>query len=238
MSLTTSLVGRPILIDDDCPSSGGSWQTLDRNGNTTIGEPEALAYVFQRLLTMSSPVMYDVGASSGVYCLLAAFIPSMRVFAFEPAAEAFRLLRSNLFLNGLQESVRAFNLAISDTDADATLKMPGNPGESGLATLGTPKRFGGAREVPCITNRLDSMELEAPNLIKIDTEGCELKVLLGAEQTIRRYRPEIIFEYNPINSSQFDYHPKEVLALLIDWGYKSFLKLDAENIYCRWEEYV
>ena len=41
---------------------------------------------------------------------------------------------------------------------------------------------------------LDSLNLSRCNFIKIDVEGCEFMVLEGADKTIRKYRPPIIFE--------------------------------------------
>ncbi len=42
---------------------------------------------------------------------------------------------------------------------------------------------------------LDSYEI-APNFIKIDVEGCELKVLKGAAKTIEKHRPRMVVEIN------------------------------------------
>ena len=55
--------------------------------------------------------------------------------------------------------------------------------------------------------------------MKIDTEGCELFVLKGAEKTIRRDHPEILLEYNEINCKQFSYKPIKIKQLLARWGY-------------------
>jgi hypothetical protein len=42
---------------------------------------------------------------------------------------------------------------------------------------------------------LDSLELTEIALIKIDTQGADLRVLEGADATIRRCRPVILFEW-------------------------------------------
>jgi FkbM family methyltransferase len=47
--------------------------------------------------------------------------------------------------------------------------------------------------LPLAMIRVDDLSLERCDLLKIDVEGMELDVLLGAEKTIARYRPPIYF---------------------------------------------
>ena len=46
------------------------------------------------------------------------------------------------------------------------------------------------------TITIDSLDLDGCDFIKIDVEGFEPLVLLGAEETIRKYKPVILFEKN------------------------------------------
>jgi len=41
---------------------------------------------------------------------------------------------------------------------------------------------------------LDSLELEIVDYVKIDCEGYENQILLGAQQTLQRCRPRIVIE--------------------------------------------
>jgi predicted O-methyltransferase YrrM len=68
------------------------------------------------------------------------------------------------------------------------------------------------------------------DLIKIDTEGCELFVLLGGEQLIRQHHPGILMEFEERNTAQFGYHPNEIVRLLDSWGY-SFVKISGCDVY-------
>ena len=62
--------------------------------------------------------------------------------------------------------------------------------------------------------------------IKIDTEGHEYNVLLGAQKIIQNHNPEIIFE---INKTSFD----ACLSLLNNFGYKVYF---IDDLNCRFIE--
>ncbi|MBS8262779.1 FkbM family methyltransferase [Roseibium polysiphoniae] len=91
-------------------------------------------------------------------------------------------------------------------DKEGTLLMSG----------GTHKHVKGKmKEHPVFT--LDSFEFENVDYIKIDVEGYERRVLIGGEQTIRKYRPLIIIEQNDVQLP--DEEPFAAKKWLEDLGY-------------------
>ena len=66
---------------------------------------------------------------------------------------------------------------------------------------------------------LDSFGL-APDFIKIDTEGHELFVLMGGEETIKKYKPTIIVEQKPGNAGKYGLKDQEAVTWLVQRGYK------------------
>src|SRR6056300_855451 len=58
-------------------------------------------------------------------------------------------------------------------------------------------------EVHC--ERLDDIYTGTPSLMKIDVEGHELKVLKGAEETIKKHKPAILIEIHDF-SEDHDVH--------------------------------
>jgi len=69
-------------------------------------------------------------------------------------------------------------------------------------------------EIPVKT--LDSLAIRNVGLIKIDTEGYEVPVLLGAEKTIISSKPRLITEgHNPVNEQE-----QKITAILKSLGYK------------------
>ncbi len=55
-----------------------------------------------------------------------------------------------------------------------------------------------------------------PSLIKIDVEGAELQMIQGAIQTLRQYRPIVIFEHGSGAAELYGTTPSDVYRLLAD----------------------
>jgi FkbM family methyltransferase len=154
----------------------------------------------------------DIGANVGLWSrdLVDNFA---KVVAFEPVA---------IFRECLEKNVTGANffispLALGDHDTQATMIITeGNSGHSHLdpATLGT----GDVQVV-----KLDNLNMEDVDYIKIDCEGYEYRVLQGAEQTVKRCRPIMVIEQKPHDAYSKDYGQFAAIALLESWG---MIKLD------------
>ena len=68
---------------------------------------------------------------------------------------------------------------------------------------------------------LDDLKLSKCNLIKIDVEGMETKVLDGAKDTIEKHKPIIFTENNRTEGSE------ELLNALVEYGYKCYWHISA-----------
>lgn len=176
-----------------------------------------------------------MGAQTGCFTLLAKYFPHSHWYAFEPLEEACNNLKSNLKLNDIQ-NVSVYQLAVSHNSEWAVLKVPILFWEGGLATLGSNvNRFvpNEERTVPCLD--LDSFAqmhgIQKVHFIKIDTEGWELFVLLGAENIIKRDHPIILMEFNAVNMQQCHVNQSQIEAFLSRLGYQWGL-ISAEDILC------
>lgn len=112
------------------------------------------------------------------------------VYTFEPDAVNFRCLQANT--DGLT-AVYPFHSAIGAKAG----KLPWSrasehkPGWHKIAPNGCkPKYVSGTVDVGTV----DDLGLAACDLVALDVEGFELEALKGAEQTIARHRPVILFE--------------------------------------------
>ena len=120
--------------------------------------------------------------------------------------QGYELLCANLALNGCK-NVEAYNLALYDRAGSMRLASPerqevpiplrdGQPDYARIANAAAltfevvDDEAGDVRSVV-----LDELALEQVALIKVDTQGADLRVLRGAEATIRRHRPVILFEW-------------------------------------------
>jgi len=153
-------------------------------------------------------LVYDVGANSGIYALLAAEArPDARVVAFEPFPPVLDALRSNLSLNRSGSRVEVVAAAASDSSSTAMLHVPTHIGclETSASLNGRFKKdLESAVEVATTTLDDDwrSRGCPAVSVIKIDTETTEDQVLRGAAELVRAQRPIIFYELLPNGNAQ------------------------------------
>lgn len=179
-------------------------------------------------------VMFDLGAQTGCFSLLAKYFPHSEWYAFEPIIEAVEALKENLVLNNIS-NVRVYNNAVTDYVGSITLKMPAM-NEWGLSTIGVnPLRFDTftEREVSCITldDFVDKNNIKKVHFMKLDTEGSELSILQGAVRMLQRDHPTMIIEYNATNMRQCGFTKKNLEDFLIHMGYQWQL-ISSEDILC------
>lgn len=159
----------------------------------------------------------DIGAHIGYYTLLLAKCvgPSGRVISFEPLPANFGRLRQNIEVNSLRQ-VQAYPQALFSHCAELELSGPDNESYPGTASL--------VREVGAKRMRVEAVTLDRvvngqglrPDFVKIDVEGAEYDVLLGAKETITGVRPKMLIELHHFDG---DAHSHSVPKLLTSWGY-------------------
>ncbi|MDR1137661.1 MAG: FkbM family methyltransferase, partial [Synergistaceae bacterium] len=232
------LKGRWVNICEESANIGGSWQGRNSDGTPNSWDMELVQFVYERLSEKKEPVLVDVGANTGTMSLLAAFLPSLICYAFEPARYAFELLNRNICLNELQSRIITYNLALSAHRGDSFIYIPADGKGSGLATLSsTPLRFSESKKEEISLITLDEWMLEvrpkSVDLLKIDTEGHELFVLQGAQELLERFSPVIVLEYWPDNTAQFGYNPKDIDTFLLKKGYRGYHISKEDKVYVK-----
>lgn len=153
-------------------------------------EPETLAWIAG---FAPQDVLFDIGANVGTYTVWAALTRGTRVFAFEPESQNFAILNTNIVLNGLQQRVSAYCLAIADKLAFDHLFL------SSLDPGGSLHRFGEARDpfhrpmkashrqgsvAVSVDELVERYGFPLPQHIKIDVDGIEPVIIAGARRTL------------------------------------------------------
>jgi len=134
-------------------------------------------------------VYVDAGASVGQMTFHAARCvgPSGRVLAFEPARERYDDLVAGAAINRL-DNVQPFCMGLADESGDRVLYLRGSP------SMADQTRTAHTARVP--VRRLDDMladhRVDRVRFVKIDVEGFEAEVLLGAKRLLASSRPPII----------------------------------------------
>jgi FkbM family methyltransferase len=142
--------------------------------------------VLRRLLKPGDLVV-DVGANIGNHTVFFAGVCKCRVISIEPHPVAFKILKENIRINNLEGRVVSHNLALGQSRGTATFE-PTPDHNLGASTLTTEQ---GA--IPVVT--LDELVArQRPRLIKVDVEGMEFLVLLGASRTLQASRPMVCVE--------------------------------------------
>jgi FkbM family methyltransferase len=143
-------------------------------------------------------VLWDIGANVGLFSLYAAAERSCRVLAFEPSAANYMVLTRNVQINGLDDRISAYALALSGETclgvlnldssalgtamnefgrAGATSRYSSNAHPQGHAMIGITVDEFASRFAPPM-----------PTHIKLDVDGLEWPILQGAVSTLKSPR--------------------------------------------------
>jgi FkbM family methyltransferase len=211
---------------------GGSAMLLNINEHVQrwiyyFGVYETDTATLFRELAKPGMTVVDVGANVGQYTLLAASSvgPTGYVHAFEADKRNFELLEANLAQNDYR-SVKPNAVALSDTTGAVTLYSANsdNAGEHSLYQFDTTMR---GQSIPAVTldQYMESAFLGSTghvDLIKIDVQGAEAKVLKGAEATLREHLPLVICEFEERWLQGMGSSTIELKAWLRSLGYAAY----------------
>ena len=177
----------------------------------------------------------DVGAHIGT-----TIAPYSRMFTtlvgFEPNPETFELLTENIRHNNIQCRIESCGLYSHPCRGYVRQHAGGNSGCF---------YFQEDPSGPIDCKTLDQYGFVDVDFLKIDTEGSELYVLKGAEQTIRKYKPLIQVECNFLSDSLYGIQTATLIDYLASIGYCLYEKgqanlffyyprIEPYTIFCFW----
>jgi FkbM family methyltransferase len=182
-------------------------------------EQDRLNYV-SKFINKNSVVL-DVGSNIGNHTLFFSnVLNAKKVYSFEPQKYVFNILKKNVKINHLDQSVELFNLALGESSSNKNIYIP----KKKLLRL----NFGCARIIDSEKGQtrvlpLDEMKIkEKIDFIKIDTEGFEDKVLNGAKKTIEDDKPIVWIEVKKENMNFVNTYFKKI-------GYYKSIKIGIED---------
>lgn len=186
---------------------------------------------FFRSRLAADQVVLDIGANVGWYSLVAAreLGGSGIIHAFEPRPDTAKMLRRTVADNRLEERIKVWELALDDHDGVTGLAWePGssNPGHSFLESPGGGYQGGPAVELARVrAAMLDSVLPDLlPDVVKIDVEGAEPRVIAGAQEALRRRKPIVLSELFPEQLKAVSRSsPAAYIGLMEVLGYHCFL---------------
>lgn len=187
-----------VADKSDMMSRGVIWGNLKGWEATSLRVFSELSRTSERFL--------DVGAYSGIYSLIACADGTGEVIAFEPNPAIRPLLERNIRANKWEGRITVVPKGASDASGTARMTIPEDTTAARVDDAGT----GPAIELTTIDEVLGGRRAD---IIKIDVEGLEARVLAGAFETLGRFKPALIVE--SLNEQSFE----QVRAVLTPHGY-------------------
>jgi FkbM family methyltransferase len=177
-----------------------------------LGSYEPTKMTAAAALLNSGDVAIDCGAHVGIWTLLLSCSvgPSGRVIAIEPSERNLRFLREHLKLNAVN-NVTVIAAVASDREGFVYFDPSSHPSTGRVSPAGSIRV-----QAVTIDDTVTKLHIR-PALVKVDVEGEELRVLLGAEQTIRKMSPRILLATHTPRLRQ------ECTRQLEAWGYRMTL---------------
>ena len=184
----------------DCRHGSFTYYAADNPIGQSMAEygewAEAEVALFTRFVRPGD-VVVEAGSNIGIHTLALARMvgPAGLVYAFEPMGCNNQLLNANIIANGLT-NIRSYQMGCGETNEILPFPQawPDHQNNFGAFGLYTPVFFPGMATVPCAVISIDSLALPRIDLIKIDVEGHEREVVLGAMGAIAAHRPAMLIE--------------------------------------------
>jgi FkbM family methyltransferase len=159
----------------------------------------------------------DVGAHIGTWTVpLAARFE--QVIAFEPVAANRACLEANV---AWMKNVIVLPVAVSDHNGTGSMALPGDNSGTYCLLHGTD----------VLVTTLDVVVHSPVDFIKLDVEGAEGAVLMGAEKILRRSRPAVFFEDNGLGERHYGPSWVDPKSILQRNGYRPVVRLAKNELW-------
>jgi FkbM family methyltransferase len=186
-----------------------------RYRNINLHEPIEEEWFGKLSAVETEPLHFaDVGAGIGYYSILMKLLrPSARVFCFEPLREHAAHLAENLALNGIVDgSVRICDLAIADSSGQQPFHEE-NFGSRLLRDDVGARSFVQTTTLEAVVERMSG----PLDLVKVDVQGDELRVIAGAGRALSQVRAWIVGTHGPeIHSACVEEFRRRGLSILFE----------------------
>jgi FkbM family methyltransferase len=167
---------------------------------------------------LEKPTILDIGAHHGAYALIAGRLAQKkggRVIAIEPDPECFNVLKDNVRLNNLQDTVVCEQIAVLGKSGLANFERCG--GQSHV----TEKDTGHTVKVTTLRELVEKHEVKSVDILLIDVEGAELSVLKGHPWESVKVG-NIFCELHPYAWKDFGYSGEELKDFLRYHNFRCF----------------
>lgn len=120
-------------------------------------------------------IVLDVGANIGTFSIYCAS-KGAEVLAVEPEPSNLEVLKANIEINNMQDKISVIEYGVSDFDGEAVIDNSG-----GGSTIKDGKD-GTTISIISFDNLLKKYQIEEVDVLKVDIEGSERELILGASR--------------------------------------------------------
>ena len=157
---------------------------------------------FYKELLKEDSVCIDAGANIGMISMYMSLFTKGKIYSFEPTVEVFDALQKNIEANNL--NVQAFNVALGDKNGEYDFIHASTFNGANAFFVENPDRPKFDSNTTIIKTkaiRIDDFvkehNIDKLDVLKMDVEGFEILIVKGAEETIKRFDPDIVSEFAP-----------------------------------------
>jgi FkbM family methyltransferase len=196
-------VGARKLIPDYVTTVPGGIRLRVRSADTGTSYMVKEIYyknIYERFYkAKEGDMVLDIGANIGAFSLKMSKLVGEqgRVLAVEPESTNFNLLMTNMKMNHCK-NILPIKTALGERPGTAFLNVYKKHGRTSFFARAMESV---ERQEEVSIRTLDELTselcLSQISLVKVDTEGYELKALQGGKETIRKLKPKIVGEAHP-----------------------------------------
>lgn len=144
----------------------------------------------------------DVGANLGNHAIYwARYRNAKQIICFEPIPSTFENLSQNIEVNGLGDRIEAHQVAMGDQEGRARIDKWSERNRGATVLVPEP---GGDIVLTSLDAAASVQKLERVDVLKIDVEGFEGRVIAGARNLISSHKPVIFIEIFKKNFREID----------------------------------
>ncbi|MCB9362872.1 FkbM family methyltransferase [Candidatus Woesearchaeota archaeon] len=189
-------------------------KTTDRGILTTVVLQDE--YKVNKMRLPKDATVIDIGGQIGIFSTFVAR-KAAKVYTFEPTPENFEMIKKNIKLNKLENTILPFNLAVGDKVG--TLKIYLSQNNTGGHSIYGDGDYVEVKTIP-LKDVFEQNNIKTCDLLKMDIEGAEYMVLYNLPdkyyKRIKRIRMEV---HNMDDKKNND---KSLIEFLKKKGYNVF----------------
>ena len=191
--------------------------------NNRIHEEKVINLLVEKL--NSSKCFVDVGTHLGYYtCIASKFMPNGIIYGFEMDDLNHSLTKKNLELNEIKNT-HIYQIAVANSSGTVKyIRETRQP--SPILSISTDALHEKNDHVIIVkSTTLDDFFKDKetkPDVIKIDVEGAEMKVLEGMKHLKKQGNLKLFIEVHPKRLLEYQSSASAVILLLLNEGYKVF----------------